>query len=372
VQFPAQYTYWDWLREPLGLKWHVLSFVPVIRFLPVLFALCVGGIVQVLLWKIPYHLGVAVFLAQVVLDLLAMFVLSILFSLGIGLYEGAAGAPAGPSEVAEAIPEAPPPGEEPANLERLRQRINRLGPEQGPFWRRVHASWESVNGHCAPLYALLQPITKHLPPPVQDFLNAGGWFVVLGGLVGLALYGPRIHRGRKHDKHQHQHKRHQRAEPRGTRDQLDLVGAAMTGLGPRQVTVNGLPGRLRLVVLAPTKAGTSTPSGDAHVQVLDGLLPGLGKVATFDFPRVECWSDRHARDSFRTTLVGGVKVPEPPEAPSRWLLLAGEATGPQGAVHVGLAVLTDQPTTTRVIDVAPGQWATVLGLRDVPEADQDS
>jgi hypothetical protein len=45
VQFPANYTYWDWLREPLGLKWHVLSFIPVIRFLPVLFALCVGGIV---------------------------------------------------------------------------------------------------------------------------------------------------------------------------------------------------------------------------------------------------------------------------------------------------------------------------------------
>jgi hypothetical protein len=368
IVFPRQYTYWDWLQEPLGLKWHVLSFVPVIRFLPVVFALCVGGMVQVFLWKVPYHIGVVVFFTEGVLVLLAMIALSFVFRLGISLYERAV-PPAGPPQPAEAFAETTPPEPEPSNLGHLRQRIDRLGPEEGPFWRRVHAGWQSVNRQCQPLYDFLEPVTRHLPPPAQDFLNAGGWFAVLAGLVGLAFYGPRIHRGRKH--HKHHHHKHHPAGAQGPRDRLELIGAAMTALGPKQVTVNGVPGRLRLVVLAPAAAGTSTPAAPAHTQVLDGLLPGLAEVATFDVPRVECWSDRHARDSFRITLVEGVKVPEEPGDPSCWLLLAGEATAPQGPVHVGLAVITDQPTTTRLVDVAPGRWASVLGLRDVPKSEQN-
>jgi hypothetical protein len=370
VQFPASYTYWDWLREPLVLKWHVLEFVPIIRFLPVLFALCAGGIVQVFLWKIPYHLGVVVFLVQVILDLLAMLLLSFVFSLGLRFYERAA-RPAGPPQAAESSPETTLPTAEPSDLEHLRQRIEKLGPEKGNFWRRASAGWQSANRHCQPFYDLLQPVTKHLPPPVQDFLNAGGWFLVLAGLIGLALYGPRIHRGRNHHKQHLHHKHHHAAATDGQRDDLAVVGAAMTGLGSRQLTVNGLPARLRLVVLAPMTAQTSTLPADTPVRVLDSILPGLSEVAGFDFPRQECWNDPHARDSFRKTLVEGVKVPEPEGAPSCWLLLVGEATTPQGLVHVGLAVISDQPRTDRLIDIAPGQWATVLSLRNVPKSEQN-
>jgi hypothetical protein len=140
----------------------------------------------------------------------------------------------------------------------------------------------------------------------------------------------------------------------------------MTGLGPRQVTVRGVPGRLRLVALAPAAAGTGEVSPESHTQILDGILPGLAQVAESDFPRVECWNDAHARDNFRSALEAGVKIPEPAGEPSRWLLLAGGASGPRGPVHVGLAVFANEPTTARLIDVAPGQWATALGLRDVP------
>src|SRR6516162_6621818 len=34
ILLPPQYTYWDWMREPLALKWHVLSFIPIVRFVP--------------------------------------------------------------------------------------------------------------------------------------------------------------------------------------------------------------------------------------------------------------------------------------------------------------------------------------------------
>src|SRR5262249_51294519 len=35
VRLPPQYSYWDWLREPAGLKWRVLGFVPLLRYIPV-------------------------------------------------------------------------------------------------------------------------------------------------------------------------------------------------------------------------------------------------------------------------------------------------------------------------------------------------
>src|SRR5262249_23163067 len=52
IRLPPRYTYWDWMREPLALKWHVLGWIPILRFVPVLLALCVGCVIQVVLWQI--------------------------------------------------------------------------------------------------------------------------------------------------------------------------------------------------------------------------------------------------------------------------------------------------------------------------------
>jgi hypothetical protein len=96
IRLPPHYTYWDWLREPLALKWHVLGFVPFVRYVPVVTALVAGGVLQVVLWKIPYHLGAVVFLAQLFLTLLAMTALSFVFALGLGVYARLAGPPGAP------------------------------------------------------------------------------------------------------------------------------------------------------------------------------------------------------------------------------------------------------------------------------------
>lgn len=84
IAFPPNYSYWSWLREPMGLKWFVLGSVPLIRYLPVLFALCAGGVVQVLLWKIPFRVGMLVFLSQLFLTIFAMAVLSLVFTFFVG------------------------------------------------------------------------------------------------------------------------------------------------------------------------------------------------------------------------------------------------------------------------------------------------
>jgi hypothetical protein len=196
IRFPSNYHYWDWIREPMGLKWHVLGFVPMIRYVPVLFALLAGGIVQVILWKIPFRVGMIVFVSQIVLDIFAMAMLSLVFSFFVGVHEGAV-ADAHGRPRSGAVSQVPAPVAEPASIEQMQQRIETLGMEQGPLFRRLWGRWESVNRVLQPVYNVLQPVTRHLPLPAQDFLNGGGWLIVIPGLIALVRYWPRIYQRRK-------------------------------------------------------------------------------------------------------------------------------------------------------------------------------
>ena len=191
IAFPPGYHYWNWMQEPQGLKWHVLGFVPLIRYLPVMFALCAGGIVQVLLWKIPFRTGMIVFVNQLLVDIFAMAMLSLVFSFFVGVQEGATakahprhgrGVHAGGRSVAAA----------PAGLQGMQQRIEQLGVEEGPLARRLWRRWESVNHLLQPAYDLLQPITRHLPLPARDFLNGGGWLLVIPGVIALLRSWPQL------------------------------------------------------------------------------------------------------------------------------------------------------------------------------------
>src|SRR5262249_26042285 len=105
----------------------------------------------------------------------------------------------------------------------------------------------------------LEPFTRHLPEPVQEFLNKGGWWVVFGVLGLLALLWLRsivrrlVGAGTKH----HKKKKHRaQSAPEILKERLKNLGEAYTEEGPRRLTVKGLPGRLRLVVLS--QAGRNT------------------------------------------------------------------------------------------------------------------
>jgi hypothetical protein len=365
IQLPPGYTYWNWLMEPTVLKWHVLGIVPIVRFLPVVFAFCAGGTIQVFLWTVPYRVGVVVFVVETFLCLVAMALLSFVFSLGLRAYEWAFEKPAGHGgAVAERVEEGGGPPGRPEKFSHLAHRVRQQGPERDTFWHRANAEWESVNQHLQPLYGVLEPVTRHLPMPAQDFLNGGGWPLVLGGLVVLIPLWPRVHRRRHHLHHKKHPHPHAPAEPH---DQLAVIGDALTGLGPSEATVHGVPARLRLVVLAPARAGGAKVTTDMAAGVLDAVLPGLAGVAAYDAPRVEVWDDARPRDHFRQAFLQRVEVPEPPGAPSRWVLLDGEAP----AVHVGLALYADAATTRREVAVAAGHWSEVLGLRAVPVNERD-
>jgi hypothetical protein len=367
IQLPPGFTYWDWLREPIALKWHVLGFAPIVRYIPLVIAVCVGCILQALLYMVPFRVAMVLFVAQLFLNYVALVALSFVFRAGIDIYERAANKR--PEPAARTLPAEPDPRREPGSLAHLDARIDRLGPDRGPHVRRINADWEQFNRHLQPLYALLQPVTRHLSVPAQDFLNGGGWPLVLVGLGILGVFWPRIHRGRKH-LHRHHHK-HAAVPAAQHRDRLVLIGDAMTGLGARQVMVQGVPARLRLVVLAPTAAGGEPVSREVAPRVLDAIRPGLGEVAGVDCPRIETWNHPGPEAHFHRNFAEAVEVPEPKGAPSQWVRLSGEAPAGAATVHVGLALHTDKATTLGLIEVAPGKWAEVLDLRVVPEVERE-
>ena len=186
IAFPPNYSYLTWLREPMGLKWFVLGYVPLIRYIPVLFALCAGGVVQVLLWKIPFRVGMLVFLSQLFLNIFAMAVLSLVFSFFVGVEKGADGKV--PRRVAAANRRAAAAAAAPDGLPGLQQKIEKLGRDEGPVLRRLLLRWKGVNGRLQPAYDLLDPVTSHLPLPAQDCLNGGGWLLLVPGLIALARF----------------------------------------------------------------------------------------------------------------------------------------------------------------------------------------
>jgi hypothetical protein len=198
--FPESYGYFNWIREPLCMKWQVLSIIPVIRYLPVLFALTAGGTLQVIWWNIPFKQGVVAFISQIIFNVGAMAMLSLVFSFFTGLQAGVAAenaprqnqrrvdasnrgrARADRPQAQNVAPAAP------SGLPGLQQRVSEIGVRKGPWLNRMWESWASVNIFFEPIYALVKPITRFLPLPIQDFLNGGGWLIAAPGLGGLAWF----------------------------------------------------------------------------------------------------------------------------------------------------------------------------------------
>src|SRR5947207_11554702 len=46
LRVPPGYGYTQWFREPLGLKWYIVSHVGPVKYLPFIFGLCVAGVLQ--------------------------------------------------------------------------------------------------------------------------------------------------------------------------------------------------------------------------------------------------------------------------------------------------------------------------------------
>lgn len=152
------------------------------------------------------------------------------------------------------------------------------------------------------------------------------------------------------------------------REDLAALGPPPGEPGPRRLLVDGVPVRLRLVVVA--RVGHEPLDLDPQTQMemlLNRVLPGLGAAAAEDQPAVRVWPAQVSKAGFAPKLHQLVRVPEPPGEPSRWVVLAGPARAGLRHFLLGLALYADEPTYLGRKTLPEDRWSWSLRLQELPK-----
>jgi hypothetical protein len=433
LRVPPGYGYSLWFREPIGLKWHIVSHSGPVKYLPFVFALCVAGVLQliVLQAQVTFRFGLLIFLMQWVATGVAGYILSLLFGVGLTAIgwtppqQTVPQAPDSPYAKAPVNPYAKPPpstsregakGTRPKTTAKGKKDGKTAAPKgkdkkstetaeggkgQGTAGEKAEAPSASLHiiedkvkgaveeskdylanaggnlktyadSHLEELKQITAPVTKHLPEPVQNFLDQGGWWWILGGLAVLALLWLRSmvrklsSARRPARKKKGKRKKRAGAAPAIQREELALIGEGFTETGPNRVVVKGVPAKLRLVVLSMGTKGGGGLSEDMADRVLDWIKDGLAAVASYDSPGVRVWPPYYSADGFATALPSFVPVPVGRGAKSHWVLLAGSVRMGRLIIHVGLLLYTEEASSLKFIKVKGERWLDTLAIEKTP------
>ena len=253
LNLPPGYNYGNWLREPLYLKWQVMGLVPILRYLPIVFAGCMAATLYVLILAEPFRNCLVILLIQWTLNVAAMAILSFALtnivhfmvpaqpeSTELAAQQDPNVAPR-PPEVRAATrpkphrltrrpegkpekapePETPKPAEgeaSPAAGSDLKAALaDHKGNPESSFAQlreQLHALDEHAKPYLEPIETACAPYTKYLPEPVQEFLEDGGWWLVFAALAVAVLFWLRAlyRRGKRALFHKHRHHRKARRQ----------------------------------------------------------------------------------------------------------------------------------------------------------------
>jgi hypothetical protein len=135
-----------------------------------------------------------------------------------------------------------------------------------------------------------------------------------------------------------------------------------SGSGDRQLRVEGVPVRLRLVVVAP--AGTASEvDPDELADILEKILPGLGDIYKHDKPRVKVWPKQVSYQGFATHFHRCMETGEEEGTQSRWVKVAGRAKLGKFQIMLGVVLQSIKPNTVGRRTVDSHEWASVLRVR---------
>jgi hypothetical protein len=146
----------------------------------------------------------------------------------------------------------------------------------------------------------------------------------------------------------------------GLSENLGTYPPAPADAGQR-LAVQGLPGRLRLVVVAPT-GKKSIDSSDVE-GLLNQVVRGLGDIARQDRPRVRIWPTQLSNQGFAPTFHRLTHRPEPAGRASPWVLLAGPAHAEGQQILLGMAFYADQANKFERLTLKPLEWGEVLAVQ---------
>jgi hypothetical protein len=361
LRVPPGYSYALWFREPIGLKWAVLEHAGPLKYLPFVFGLCAAGALQlvVLQAEVSFHFGLIIFLLQWAATVVAGYILALL--LGVAL-TGIGWTPQQPT-VQAGGPSALQTIEQQVG-DKVRDSTSHLAETAGNFRAQADSYLEDLKETTAPL-------TRHLPQPVQHFLEHGGWWWILGftGILALLWVRSIVQRltGAFRRSHRRKGKKRRAMSSRvRLREDLEFVGEGFTEIGPRRVVVKGLPARLRLVILSPGTRDSGELSEEMADRVLDWIKRGLAEVASYDTPGVRVWPPFYGSEGFANALQSNVPLPEPKGTKSHWVVVAGEVRIGRGLIHVGLVLYAEDANSIRFIRVKDERWLDSLAIEKTP------
>ena len=124
--------------------------------------------------------------------------------------------------------------------------------------------------------------------------------------------------------------------------------------GPYRLRFEGLPVRIRLVVLAAAR--NTELNAEMAEELLQSLLHGLGQVAVCDKPRIKVWPPQLSQTGFAPSFFRRVQRPEPAGQPSNWILVAGPARAGTKSFLVGLALAASEPTLRGNASLDQDDW----------------
>src|SRR5262249_213763 len=114
LQTPPGYSYGYWFREPLELKWFIVSHAGVLKYLPFIFALCAAGVLHVIVLQaqVTFRIGLLLFLMQWGATFVAGYVVALLFGVAltsIGWTPSQQTVAQAPGQTSPQYPQAPGP-----------------------------------------------------------------------------------------------------------------------------------------------------------------------------------------------------------------------------------------------------------------------
>jgi len=187
---------------------------------------------------------------------------------------------------------------------------------------------------------------------IRELLMAGGG--VLLGLVIVALFIKSLLGGGR--------KRGTVKKSADLREYLDeYPPASPAGAGPT-VWVDGMPARVRLVVVVPTGTQQQAITVDEVPDLLNAVLRGLGTCAAADKPRIRVWPPQLSVAGFAPSFFRNVEPPEADGDPSPWVRLAGLAKARGRPFLLGLALYTDDDTDIGSLALEPNEWVHHLTM----------
>ncbi len=207
------------------------------------------------------------------------------------------------------------------------------------------------------LQEYLKPVIDLLPEPLQDYWLAIFFAAALVVLLPLAWYQRRLLRALLLPR------RPVQEQPQLDEDLANFVPPPGM-LGPRRLFIEGVPGRLRLVVVAAPGKGATIPEA-AIGEVLDQVRWGLAAIARQDQAAFRVWPGQLSAHGFPAVFHRQLHKAEPEGQPSHWVLLAGPTPPRPQSVLLGLAVWTEAATTIGLLSMDTGLWMKTLDIEAV-------